>query len=263
MMRPMPYKDPAKRRARLKQRRKDPAYKAKINAYFREYTRKWRRKHSKRLRKYQREWKAQWRIKNRSREREQQRLWRKRNPENVRAHNHQWYKQHGREWCEQNRPKRREQSKQAYLRERRINLKQQLARRRRYYQKNRERIRAHVKGQRIANPERFRSVDHARYWRNSEKRRHQSRVARAKRSGISCYLNLEQWRQLLRRLHFRCAYCGTKLTKKNRSLDHKIPLLRGGTNDITNLVPSCLRCNQRKHLQTAEEFKKSIALRPS
>lgn len=259
----MPYKDPARRRARLKHKRKDPAYRAKINAYFREYTKKWRRKHLERLRKYQREWKAQWRIKNRRSEHELQRLWRKRNPERVRAHNRQWYKRHGREWYEQNRTKRREQSKRSYLRERGIKLKQQLARRRRYYWKNRERIRAQVKEQRIANPKRFRAVDHARYWRNPEKRRHQSRVARAKRSGISCYLSLEEWKQLLRRFRFRCAYCGTRLTKNNRSLDHKIPLLRGGTNDIKNLVPSCLRCNQRKHLQTAEEFKKSITLRPS
>jgi 5-methylcytosine-specific restriction endonuclease McrA len=74
---------------------------------------------------------------------------------------------------------------------------------------------------------------------------------------------LEEWKHLLRRFRYRCAYCGTKLTKRNRSLDHVVPLLRGGTNDITNLVPSCLRCNQRKNVQSVEECKKSITLRPS
>jgi hypothetical protein len=250
----MPYKDPAKRRAYLKQKRKNPQLRARINAYFREYTKKWRRKHLERLRRYQREWKARWRVKNRSREREQQRLWRKRNPEKVRTHNRQWHARHGKLWYQQNKVKRREQARKTYRRERRSNMQQQLARRRRHYAKNRERIRVRVKEQRLANPDRFRAVDRARYWRNPEKRRHQSRVARAKRTGSSCYLSLEDWKSLLRRFRFRCFYCKAKLTKKNRSLDHKIPLVRGGTNDIANLVPSCLRCNQRKNTRTADEF---------
>jgi len=253
----MPYKDPAKRRAHLKRRRQDPQHRAKLRAYFREYTKKWRRKHRNRLRKYQREWKARWRIKNRDIEREYQRDWRERNSAKVHDQNRKWYARHGKQWYERNKEKRRVQAKETYLRERRTKLEQQRARRRRHYAKNRESIRAHVKGRRLKNPERFRAVDRARYLHNTEKRKHQSRIARAKRSGLSCYLSLEDWKRLLRQYNFRCAYCGIRLTIKNRSLDHKIPLLRGGTNDITNLVPSCLRCNQRKHVQTAEEFLKS------
>ncbi len=259
----MPYKDPAQRRARQKQRRQDPAYRAKINEYFRDYTKKWRRKHAERLRKYQREWKARWRVKNRPLEREQQRAWRQRNIAKVRKGNQKWYAQHGKEWYWRNKVKRRQQARQTYLRERATKLKQQLARRRRHYWKNRERIRRRIKELRQTHPARFRAIDHARYWRNPEKRKHQSRIARAKRSGVSCYLTLDEWKGLLRQFCFRCAYCSARLTKKNRSLDHKLPLLRGGTNDITNLVPACLRCNQRKHLQTAEEFRKSITLRPT
>lgn len=257
----MPYNDPAKRRAYLKRKRQDPVHRAKLNAYFRKYARGWRRKHLNRLRKYQREWKARWRVKNRAKEREIKREWRKRNAENVRSHNRAWYAKHGKEWYAKNREKRCAQSRQTYRQERRKNLKQQLARRRRHYWRNRDRIRKHVKQQRFANPERFRSVDRARYWRDPEKRRHQSRVARAKRGGIDCYLTLEQWRRLLGRFQFRCAYCRTRLTKKNRSLDHVIPLKSGGTNAIDNLVPSCRRCNQQKNIQTAEQFRKSITLR--
>jgi 5-methylcytosine-specific restriction endonuclease McrA len=257
----VPYKDPAKRRARLKRKRKDAAYRAKINAYLRRYTKAWRRKHLERLRKYQREWKARWRIKNRSKEREIQRQWRKRNREKVRKHNRKWYAKRGKGWYQQSKENRRAQSRQAYRRERLTNLEQQLARRSRHYWKNRERIRNLVKEQRRANPERFRAIDRARYWRNLEKRRHQSRVARARRSGVSCYLTLEQWKDLLRRFNFRCAYCLKRLTKKNRSLDHLIPLTRGGGNTLDNLVPACRRCNQRKNVQTAEQFRQSITLR--
>ena len=176
----------------------------------------------------------------------------------MRARNQEWYARRGKAWYQETRSKRRQQARQAYLRERRANLPQRLARKRRYYWKNRDRIRAAVKRKRLANPGRFRPVDRARYWRNPEKRRHQSRIARAKRTGSSCYVSLEDWKLLLRRFRFRCAYCGARLTKGNRSLDHKIPLVRGGTNEISNLAPSCLRCNQRKHLRTAAEFLREL-----
>lgn len=40
----------------------------------------------------------------------------------------------------------------------------------------------------------------------------------------------------------RCAYCGAEAT----SLDHIIPKNKGGTNSVSNLVPSCSRCNNSK-----------------
>ena len=39
-------------------------------------------------------------------------------------------------------------------------------------------------------------------------------------------------------------------------LDHKIPVARGGNNDIENMVLSCRSCNRRKGKKTAEEFSK-------
>jgi 5-methylcytosine-specific restriction endonuclease McrA len=43
-----------------------------------------------------------------------------------------------------------------------------------------------------------------------------------------------------------CSYCGRKLTKKSATLDHRIPLTQGGTDDWENLVLSCHSCNQCK-----------------
>lgn len=37
-------------------------------------------------------------------------------------------------------------------------------------------------------------------------------------------------------------------------LDHKVPVARGGNNDIENMVLSCRSCNRRKGKKTAEEF---------
>ena len=48
-----------------------------------------------------------------------------------------------------------------------------------------------------------------------------------------------------------CAYCGEAgpLTR-----EHKIPLSRGGSDYITNIVPACRRCNSLKYRKTAVEF---------
>jgi len=49
----------------------------------------------------------------------------------------------------------------------------------------------------------------------------------------------------------RCVYCGST---DNMSVDHKMPLSRGGTNHLSNLVPACRSCNSSKHNQTEEEW---------
>ncbi|MBI2407503.1 MAG: HNH endonuclease [Gemmatimonadetes bacterium] len=43
-----------------------------------------------------------------------------------------------------------------------------------------------------------------------------------------------------------CRYCGEPLTAANRTLDHIIPLSRGGKHIRRNVVPCCRRCNSRK-----------------
>ena len=44
-----------------------------------------------------------------------------------------------------------------------------------------------------------------------------------------------------------CYYCGKKLKPwQTFSIDHVIPVIQGGTDDLENLVPSCKQCNARK-----------------
>lgn len=47
-----------------------------------------------------------------------------------------------------------------------------------------------------------------------------------------------------------CFYCPERAT----SVDHKIPLARGGKHHIRNLVPACRSCNSRKNTKTVREF---------
>lgn len=53
-----------------------------------------------------------------------------------------------------------------------------------------------------------------------------------------------------------CYYCGCKLTKHNRTLDHLYPRDYGGISIVDNLVPCCEECNTRKKNLSEEEFKK-------
>lgn len=50
----------------------------------------------------------------------------------------------------------------------------------------------------------------------------------------------------LMRSKSRCACCGKKLTTKTMTMDHIIPLLRGGKNEPENLVALCETCNKQK-----------------
>jgi 5-methylcytosine-specific restriction endonuclease McrA len=44
----------------------------------------------------------------------------------------------------------------------------------------------------------------------------------------------------------RCVYCATPLTPEFATLDHVLPVSRGGTHAPGNLVIACFRCNQLK-----------------
>ena len=50
----------------------------------------------------------------------------------------------------------------------------------------------------------------------------------------------------------KCAYCGTEEGKME--LDHVVPRSKGGSDRVSNLVPCCHGCNQRKGNRSIEEF---------
>ena len=62
-----------------------------------------------------------------------------------------------------------------------------------------------------------------------------------------------------------CAYCGKRLAWRNYGypgaraaweVDHSVPVSRGGTNHLNNLVPTCIPCNRSKGDLTAGEFRR-------
>ena len=61
-----------------------------------------------------------------------------------------------------------------------------------------------------------------------------------------------EFRVLVVEYEGRCAYCNEE---RPLGPDHRIPLARGGSNEIWNILPACPRCNRRKHTLTEREFR--------
>ncbi len=47
-----------------------------------------------------------------------------------------------------------------------------------------------------------------------------------------------------------CHHCGGKFAPAELTLDHLVPIARGGQSKAGNVVPACRPCNQRKRLDT-------------
>ena len=43
-----------------------------------------------------------------------------------------------------------------------------------------------------------------------------------------------------------CHYCGRRFAPRELTMDHVLPVIRGGRSSKGNLVPACRECNARK-----------------
>lgn len=59
-----------------------------------------------------------------------------------------------------------------------------------------------------------------------------------------------------------CTHCGVKMTQdypvtpSNKTVDHDVPLSRGGKHTLSNITIMCLSCNSSKQSRTLDEFSK-------
>ena len=80
-------------------------------------------------------------------------------------------------------------------------------------------------------------------------------IARHKRrallSGSVGHFTAKEFEDLCATYENRCAYCHEELPL---GPDHKVPLSKGGSNSIENIVPACKFCNSKKGTATYDEF---------
>lgn len=126
-----------------------------------------------------------------------------------------------------------EMRKRQYQRKR----NQILQSKRAYYQNNRSDILAKHRAWYQGNRERHRVIYHI---RESRKRRNGGRYTEA------------QWLALKAQYGHRCLCCGKGESEAALTVDHVVPLSRGGSSDISNLQPLCKTCNSAKGSKTID-----------
>ena len=112
------------------------------------------------------------------------------------------------------------------------------------HQKNRTKRQAYTRQWRKDNADRNRV--HARTWRqrNPEKRNEISRRYRARKASAPvCDLTAEQWEAIKTQHNHKCVVCGSI---DDITMDHIIPLSKGGSHTANNVTVLCRSCNSRK-----------------
>jgi 5-methylcytosine-specific restriction endonuclease McrA len=180
---------------------------------------------------------------------EYQRQWRAKNPDKCAVYSRRWVKKNWekhlgdvRKWNKANRAKRNvfEGNWKA---------------------KNPEKVRAVILKWREANKERYRlitkrardkwAVTHpAKVRANRHKRREQVRNAkRCDQRGVNVLCQLISDTPKLK-----CGICGKNMPKNDRTIDHIIPLSKGGSGEIWNLRIVHMLCNAKKHAKMPDEL---------
>ena len=79
---------------------------------------------------------------------------------------------------------------------------------------------------------------------------------RARIRAASFEFSERDWRRLLSRYRNACAYCGERPSELQR--EHVIPLARGGTHGVGNIVPACAGCNYSKKDKFVVEWRRPL-----
>jgi 5-methylcytosine-specific restriction endonuclease McrA len=136
--------------------------------------------------------------------------------------------------------------------------------------RNPEKAREAMRRWREQHPDDHRAENRAYYARDPERRQRQidaspnrravRKAADARRRSRKLHADgsytYVEWLLLVVAYGGRCAYCARIAVLH---ADHRIPLARGGSNAIQNILPACARCNLRKGRLTEAEFRARLA----
>jgi 5-methylcytosine-specific restriction endonuclease McrA len=168
---------------------------------------------------------------------EQQRRYREANPEQMADRRHRYYRENknrifeSRQLAHIQNPERTKQWKQnEYLR-------------------HRDRYALSRKKWQQLNPDKAREKTRAWFRRNRLKRRMYQHRRRARQLLAGGAFTADQWQQMIVWFGNSCLCCGAS---DALTIDHVIPIVDGGKNDIRNLQPLCPSCNSRKGASTVD-----------
>lgn len=185
---------------------------------------------------------------------ERQKRWRMAHPDRARAHSAKY------------RAANREKVLAYYAANYAAKAEAKRAYARAYYLANKAKIAAKAAAKRLLHPEKVRRCvtawkkanpgavrAYAAKWRSANRDR-VTTIAnrrRAREAGNGGSHTPEERAAKFARLGNRCFYCGAS---GRLTADHDLPIARGGTDNIANILPACRSCNCRKRTRTAPEF---------
>jgi 5-methylcytosine-specific restriction endonuclease McrA len=186
---------------------------------------------------------AQYRADNAERRNEQGKTWRAANAWHVKEHRKQFYIENA------------ERINKAKKITREKTVKQRSASKKVWDAANIEHRKQYNKAWRAANAQHIKGYfATSERWKQSSK--HSSRRRRAIKNNIEGSHTQVEWRAIVKQFKGRCVCCGEYFGSK-LTLDHVIPISRGGTDYISNIQCLCKQCNSSKRDWHSTDYRKT------
>lgn len=152
-----------------------------------------------------------------------------------------------RAWCVANRDKVNKYSSEYKAR----NSAKVRAESQAWLEDHKDLLAARLRALRAADPEKY--LNNQREYRrlHPEKHRAYNHNRRAMHAQVLATLTQLQWEQILELFGQTCAYCGSD---KSITMDHIVPISRGGNHTEDNVIPACKSCNASKGAKVPHEW---------
>lgn len=121
-----------------------------------------------------------------------------------------------------------------------------IARQKKWYRENKSRNYENAKNSKARRPDAVRR--YGKTWREKhrEKIRIYNSARRGRERGAQGHYTQAEIRHLYQAQHGLCAFCFCDLSISGYHIDHLIPLCKGGSNHIQNILLLCPPCNLKK-----------------
>jgi 5-methylcytosine-specific restriction endonuclease McrA len=117
------------------------------------------------------------------------------------------------------------------------NKEKALAQRRQYYLAHTDEVQKRARKWRLRHPDKVRAFGQRR---------------RARKKAAEGFFTDMEWAALKASYDYTCLCCGKREPEIKLTVDHIIPLEKGGSNYINNIQPLCQRCNRAKGTKTTD-----------
>ncbi len=124
-----------------------------------------------------------------------------------------------------------------------------------YWSTNREYLNEWQRNYRRENQSAIQEYSRKKYLNNKEYYKNARNLRRARLMLAEGSHTQREFISLLSLYGYLCYWCGKDLLPNDTHADHYIPLSKGGSDYISNIVPSCAKCNLSKQAKMPAEFK--------